>query len=79
MTSDDDGNIWFVEQRGQKLGVVSISSVPGQARTITGEVSQSGFNYAEIVSPLIAGGIVVSSLFFVKSVNDKRRIDKMLS
>ena len=28
---------------------------------------------------LIAGGIVASSLFFVKSVNDKRRIDKMLS
>ncbi len=79
VTSDDDGNIWFVEQRGQKLGVVSISSVPGQARTATDGVSQSGFNYAEIVSPLIAGGIVVSSLFFVKSVNDKRRIDKMLS
>ena len=79
VTSDDDGNIWFVEQRGQKLGVVSISSVPVQARTTTDGVSQSGFNYAEIVSPLIAGGIVVSSLFFVKSVNDKRRIDKMLS
>nr|AIE92374.1 copper resistance D domain-containing protein (ycnJ) [uncultured marine thaumarchaeote AD1000_21_H05] len=79
VTSDDDGNVWFVEQRGQKLGVVSISSVPGQARTVTDGISQSGFNYAEIVSPLIAGGIVVSSLFFVKSVNDKRRIDKMLS
>jgi len=78
VTSDNDGNVWFVEQRGQKLGVVSISSVPGQARTVTDGVSQSGFNYAEIVSPLIAGGIVVSSLFFVKSVNDKRRIDKML-
>ena len=79
VTSDNDGNVWFVEQRGQKLGVVSISSVSGQARTVTDGVSQSGFNYAEIVSPLIAGGIVVSSLFFVKSVNDKRRIDKMLS
>jgi len=79
VTADGDGNVWFVEQRGQKLGVVSISSVPGQARTITDGISQSGFNYAEIVSPLIAGGIVVSSLFFVKSVNDKRRIDKMLS
>jgi copper transport protein len=79
VTSDDDGNVWFVEQRGQKLGVVSISSVPGQTRTVTDGISQSGFNYAEIVSPLIAGGIVVSSLFFVKSVNDKRRIDKMLS
>jgi len=79
VTSDDDGNIWFVEQRGQKLGMVSISSITGQARTVTDGVNQSGFNYAEIVSPLIAGGIIVSSLFFVKSVNDKRRIDKMLS
>ena len=79
ITADDNGDIWFVEQRTKKLGVVSISSVPGQARTATDSGSESGFNYAEIVSPLIAGGIVVSSLFFVKSVNDKRRIDKMLS
>jgi len=78
ITADDNGDIWFVEQRTKKLGVVSISSVPGQARTIIDGGGESGFNYAEIVSPLIAGGIVVSSLFFVKSVNDKRRIDKML-
>jgi len=79
ITADDKGDIWFVEQRTKKFGVVSISSVPGQARAITDGGSGSSFNYAEIVSPLIAGGIVVSSLFFVKSVNDKRRIDKMLS
>jgi len=79
ITADDNGDIWFVEQRTKKLGVVSISSVPGQARTATDSGSESGINYAEIVSPLIAGGIVVSSLFFIKSVNDKRRIDKMLS
>jgi len=79
ITADDKGDIWFVEQRTKKLGVVSISSVPGQARTVIDGGGESGFNYAEIVSPLIAGGIVASSLFFVKSVNDKRRIDKMLS
>jgi len=79
ITADDKGDIWFVEQRTKKLGVVSISSIPGQARTVTDGGSGPSFNYAEIVSPLIAGGIVVSSLFFVKSVNDKRRIDKMLS
>jgi len=78
ITADDNGDIWFVEQRTKKLGVVSISSVPGQARTALSAGDESGFNYAEIVSPLIAGCIVVSSLFFVKSVNDKRRIDKML-
>ena len=65
--------------RGNKLGVVSLTSVLGQARAVTDGVGEFGFNYAEIVSPLIAGGIVLSSLFFVKSVNDKRRIDKMLS
>jgi len=79
ITADDKGDIWFVEQRTKKLGVVSISSISGQARAITDGGSGPSFNYAEIVSPLIAGGIVVSSLFFVKSVNDKRRIDKMLS
>jgi len=79
ITADDKGDIWFVEQRTKKLGVVSISSVPGQVRAITDGGSGPSFNYAEIVSPLIAGGIVASSLFFVKSVNDKRRIDKMLS
>ena len=46
---------------------------------VTDGGSGPSFNYAEIVSPLIAGGIVASSLFFVKSINDKRRIDKMLS
>jgi len=79
ITADDNGDIWFVEQRTKKLGVVSISSVPGQARAVTDGGNGPSFNYAEIVSPLIAGGIVVSSLFFVKSVTDKRRIDKMLS
>ncbi len=79
ITADDNGDIWFVEQRTKKLGVVSISSISGQARAITDGGSGPSFNYAEIVSPLIAGGIVASSLFFVKSVNDKRRIDKMLS
>ena len=79
ITADDNGDIWFVEQRTKKLGVVSISSVPGQARTVIDGGSGPSFNYAEIVSPLIAGGIVGSSLFFVKSVNDTRRIAKMLS
>jgi len=79
ITADDNGDIWFVEQRTKKLGVVSISSISGQARAVTDGGSGPSFNYAEIVSPLIAGGIVASSLFFVKSVNDKRRIDKMLN
>ena len=78
ITADNTGDIWFVEQRGKKLGVVSLSSVPGQAKLVTDGKAELDLNYAEIVSPLIAGGIVISSLFFVKSVHDKRRIDKMV-
>ena len=34
--------------------------------------------YADFVSPLISMGIIATSLFFVKSVRDKRRIDSLL-
>ena len=77
-TSDNDGNIWFVEQRGNKLGMVSISSVPSQAKAVIVGDDEFNVNYTEIVSPLIAGGIIISSLFFVKSIHDKRRIDGLL-
>jgi len=77
-TADNDGNIWFVEQRGKKLGLVSISSVPSQAKAVIDSSDKLELNYAEIVSPLIAAGIIVTSLFFVKSVHDKRRIDELL-
>jgi len=76
--ADNDGNIWFVEQRGKKLGVVSISSVPSQAKAVIDSSDELQLNYAEIVSPLIAAGIIATSLFFVKSVHDKRRIDELL-
>jgi len=76
--ADNDGNIWFVEQRGKKLGMVSISSVPSQVKAVIDSSNELELNYAEIVSPLIAAGIIATSLFFVKSVHDKRRIDELL-
>jgi len=78
ITADDNGDIWFVEQRTKKLGVVSISSVPSQAKAVSDSSDELQLNYAEIVSPLIAAGIIATSLFFVKSVHDKRRIDELL-
>jgi len=63
----------------EKILELVSSEFQEKCRTVIDGGSGPSFNYAEIVSPLIAGGIVVSSLFFVKSVNDKRRIDKMLS
>ena len=77
VTSDNNGDVWFVEQRGAKIGKVSISSVPGQT-TILQESSTFEIKYVELVAPLIAVGIITTSLFYVKSVRDKRKIDEMI-
>ena len=76
--ADDDGEIWFVEQRGGKLGKVSISAVPTQ-RTVVQENTSSDIMYVELVAPIIAAGIIATALFYVKSVRDKRRIDELIS
>ena len=76
--ADDDGDIWFVEQRGGKLGKVSISAVPSQSIVIQEETSQS-IMYVELVAPIIAAGIIATALFYVKSVRDKRRVDEIIS
>jgi len=76
--ADDDGDIWFVEQRGGKLGKVSISAVPSQKVAIQEEPSES-IMYVELVAPIVAAGIIATALFYVKSVKDKRRIDELIS
>jgi copper transport protein len=75
ITSDNDGNIWFAEQRGQKLGMVSITEIPRQpiSQDKTFEI-----RYADLVSPFIAAGIIATSLFFVKSIKDKRKLDTLV-
>ena len=78
VTADDNGDVWFVEQRGAKLGKVSISAVPGQP-TIIEEESTFEIKYVEIVAPIIAVGIIATSLFYVKSIRDKRKIDDVIS
>lgn len=76
VTSDKDGNVWFVEQRGNKLGSVIISEIPSQ-RT-TQEQPTINFRYSEIASPLMMVGIIATSLLFVKSIHDKRRLDSLI-
>ncbi|MDC0193576.1 CopD family protein [Candidatus Nitrosopelagicus sp.] len=78
VTADDNGDVWFVEQRGAKIGKVSISSVPGQT-TILQESSTFEIKYVEIVAPLVSAGIIATALFYVKSVRDKRKIDEMIN
>ncbi len=77
VTSDNDQNVWFVEQRGNKLGVVKISETPSFG-PLSEQIQKTEIKYTELVSPLISLGIIATSLFFVKSVRDKRRIDALL-
>jgi copper transport protein len=67
-----------VEQRGGKLGKVSISAVPTQ-RTVVEQDAGIDIMYVELVAPIVAAGIIATALFYVKSVKDKRKIDDIIS
>jgi copper transport protein len=78
MTSDENDNVWFVEQQGNKIGTVKITEIP----TSISQIQKSdGFQlkYTELVSPLIALGIIATSLFYVKSIQDKRRLNSLIN
>jgi copper transport protein len=76
LTVDKDRNIWFVEQRANKLGSVVISENP-QISIIT-EQPKFELRYSEFVAPFISAGIIATSLFFVKSIRDKRKFDAVI-
>ena len=78
MTSDGDNNVWFVEQRGNKIGTIEFTEIPA---TISEEQSTSKFEleYSEIAAPLISLGIIATSLFYVKSIHDKRRLNALIN
>jgi copper transport protein len=75
LTSDKNGDIWFVEQRGNKLGSIKISEDPSLGPMPTQPTFVIG--YAEIVAPLITAGMVGTSLFFVKSIHDSKRLESL--
>ena len=77
LTVDDKENIWFVEQQGNKLGTIKISEVPSLGGTQIQEQKME-LKYVELVAPLVSLGIIATSLFFVKSVRDKRRLDSLI-
>ncbi|AJM91620.1 virginiamycin B lyase family protein [Nitrosopumilus piranensis] len=78
MTSDGDDNVWFVEQQANKIGTVKITEIPVIAPQ---DQSSNEFElkYTELASPLIALGIIATSLFYVKSIHDKRRLNDLIS
>jgi len=56
-TSDSNDNIWFVEQKGNKLGMVKLTEIPSTA-PIVFEEDPINVQYTEIASPLIALGVI---------------------
>ena len=76
-TTDSEDNIWFVEQQGNKLGMIEITELPSTASTVQTDKA-SDLKYTEIVSPLMALGIIATSLFFVKNIKDKRRLNSLI-
>jgi len=41
--------------------------------------SKIKIKYTELASPLIALGIIATSLFYVKSIQDKRRLNSLIN
>ena len=74
-TNDNEANVWFVEQQGNKLATIKKTVLLPAPAPVT---NSSDIRYAEIASPLIAMGIVATSLFFVKNVHDKRRLNRLV-
>jgi streptogramin lyase len=81
LTSDDQGRIWFAEQRGSALGSITITANPvmEEPPKTDGKPSQPdqvpdiGFSFADAVGPAIAGGIIISALMYAKSATDLKR------
>ncbi|MEM3064069.1 MAG: CopD family protein [Candidatus Nitrosotenuis sp.] len=76
VTADKNGNIWFVEQRGNKLGSVTLTEDP--SLSVSEQPAGFEIRYFELASPFVSAGIIATSLFFVKSIHDKRRLDSIL-
>lgn len=77
MTSDGDDNVWFVEQQSNKIGTVKMTEIP----VVASQIGSTNYElkYTEVASPLIALGIIATSLFFVRSIKDKRRLNSLIN
>ncbi len=78
MTSDGNDNVWFVQQQSNKIGTVKMTEIPVNITQIQ-ESEDFQLKYTEIASPLVALGIIAVSLFYVKSIHDKRRLNSLIN
>ena len=77
LTSDSNGNIWFAEQRGNGIGMITPSSgslaqqqtkESGNTSTQSiGSPAESGINYQNFVAPAILIGIIFSAFMFARN------------
>ena len=59
----------------EQLTLVEIPVDVSQVKTI----DSAEIKYTELASPLIALGIIATSLFYVKSIYDKRRLNSLIN
>jgi copper transport protein len=94
ITSDSQGNIWMAEQRAASLGQITIIAKPSLSSLAGSQIGNSpaansnngnkislptlGFSYAEVVGPSVAAGIVVSALFYAKTIIDLKRSEQLI-
>jgi copper transport protein len=78
MTSDRNDNVWFVEQQSNKIGTIKMTEIPVSISQVQ-ESNNIEIKYTELASPLIALGIIATSLFYVKSIQDKRRLNSLIN
>ena len=86
ITSDNEGRIWFAAQRGSALGSTTTTANPASPQVVndggqqlngtSGPISpfqQLGFSFADVAGPILAAGIVISALAYVKSATNLKR------
>ena len=77
MTADREGNVWFVEQGTAKLGRLSVGYAPAPAAPPPPPAAgPAEARYSEVAGPLVAAGIVASSLMAVQGVRGRREADE---
>ncbi len=70
-----EGSVWLVEQQANQLIRIIPSDSPSTQVPSRPE-PETGLLYTEVASPLTAAGILAASIFFVKSVQDGRRLER---
>ena len=93
MSFDMYGNIWVAlhtvdmiaaydpyhdaEQRGNKLAMIKTTELAPSVRAAEPS-NLLDLEYTDVASPLIALGILATSMFYVKGIHDKRRLNELV-